>query len=463
MADRSDHFMPKHRQHSESAAAFLSDMESAARHDDALWQVRVKRDRAVSQVPDWMALRRQASAIKNHTLSCLDRYLVQLEERAIHNGIVVHWASDADEHNRIAEEILRQHGIRDIVKSKSMLTEECGLNEYLEKRGYRITDTDLGERIVQLAGEPPSHIVLPAIHKRTRDIASLFERFLKTQPGKADPEYLVKAARRHLRKHFLKAGAAITGVNFAIAETGALVVCTNEGNADMGVHLAKVHIASMGIEKVIPSVQHLPVFLQLLARSATGQTITTYTSQYMRPLEGKELHLIIVDNGRSQLLGDDQYRDALKCIRCGACLNTCPIYRRSGGHSYRNAISGPIGAVLAPHADLRQNADLPFASTLCGSCTQVCPVEIPLHRMLLTWRQSVTAARADAPLKSAMMKILANVFLSPRRVSLLLYVYRKWPFLAKNRRVNAWFRDREMPEPPADTFESWWRKHRGTL
>lgn len=453
--------MQKQTHHSEAATKFIDDEARTDWHDQALWHVRSKRDLAVRQVPEWEQLRIWASGIKEHTLSHLDRYLIQLEEKARHHGIHVHWASTAEEHNKIVQEILEKTGAKHIVKSKSMLTEECGLNHHLEKQGFNIIDTDLGERIVQLAEEPPSHIVLPAIHKKKEEISELFHQHLKTKEGNADPDYLTKAARKHLRKHFIQADAAITGVNFAIAETGALIVCTNEGNADMGVHLAKVHIACMGIEKVIPKMEHLPVFLRLLARSATGQSITTYTSHYIKPAENQEMHLVIVDNGRSKLLGNEKYRNSLKCIRCGACLNTCPVYRRSGGFSYHNAVSGPIGAILAPNLDLQKNADLPFASTLCGSCTAVCPVKINIHEQLLSWRQEVTAAGFDPVTKRWTMKGLAWTLSSSRRLTFFAGFYRKFPFLFTNKWFNPWVKGREMPGMAGKNFAEWWKENNG--
>ncbi len=346
----------------------------------ALWYVRKKRDAAAKSVPEWEELRKAASNIKAHTITHLDRYLEEFEKNALKNGIKVHWAIDAKEHNRIVESILQKFGAKKIVKSKSMLTEECELNPYLENRGYEVIDTDLGERIVQLAKQKPSHIVLPAIHLKKEQVAEIFKQ------NSSDPTYLTGVAREQLRKHFESADAAITGVNFAIANEGAFVVCTNEGNADLGTSLAKVHIAVMGIEKIVPTLQDLGVFLRLLARSATGQAITTYSSIFKKPSEGKEIHLIIVDNGRSKILSETKFTNALKCIRCGACMNTCPVFRRSGGHEYNYVIPGPIGSCLGAARDIKKHGKMAFASTLCGSCDNVCPVKIDLHEQLLALR-----------------------------------------------------------------------------
>ena len=450
--------------HSELAARFISDEPRTDWHDETLWWIRQKRDKAAASLPEWEQLRQWASEIKDHTLSNLDEYLLEFEKNATVNGVQVHWAADADEHNRIIRSIIDKHGVKKIVKSKSMLTEECHLNEYLSKAGVEVIDTDLGERIVQLRNEPPSHIVLPAIHLKKQDVSETFHQYLGTEQGNSDPVYLASSARSHLRQKFLEADLAITGVNFAVAETGGVVVCTNEGNADMGAHAAKIHIACMGIEKIIPRAEHLAVFTRLLARSATGQAITSYTSHFHRPGNGQEMHVIIVDNGRSRQLGRKDFRNSLKCIRCAACFNTCPVYRRSGGHSYHTAVAGPIGAILNPNLDLKANADLPFASTLCGSCTHVCPVKINIDEQLWKWRQVVTEEGHAATSKTAGMKMMAFVLSRPLvyRVagSAARWTLRHLPFLAKSKRFNPWYKQREMPAAPAQSFRDWYLKNR---
>ena len=269
--------------HPALAEAFTANETRAQWHDKALWFVRQKRDRMASSVPEWEELRETASAIKKHTQSLLADYLQEFEKNAIANGAVVHWAADAEEHNRIVLSILQQNSVQRLVKSKSMLTEECHLNPWLEQHGIQVVDTDLGERIVQLREEPPSHIVLPAIHIRKEEVGECFHEHLGTEKGASDPAYLTEAARQHLRDCFVKAEAGLTGVNFAVAETGGIVICTNEGNADLGVGVPAVHIACMGMEKIIPRAEDLSVFLRLLARSATGQPVTTYSSQGRRP------------------------------------------------------------------------------------------------------------------------------------------------------------------------------------
>lgn len=388
-------------------------------------------------------------------------YLEQLEQKATENGIIVHWAEDAADHNRIVHGILMKHNAQKVVKSKSMLTEECKLNPYLEKRGIKVTDTDLGEYIVQLRNEAPSHIVLPAIHLKKEQVSDTFHKHLHTECGETSPAYLTESAREVLRSEFYEAHASITGVNFAVSESGMLVICTNEGNADMGMHLAKIHIACMGIEKVIPSLDDLPVFIRLLARSATGQASTVYTSHISRPEHGKEIHLVLVDNGRSAMLAQPEFRDALKCIRCGACFNTCPVYRRSGGHSYHSSVAGPIGSVLSPGQDLNAFGDLPFASTLCGSCSQVCPVKIDLHKQLWDWRQlamrqgRVSLAKRMYAYAFARMSVHPGIF---RWCSGIAVKLGRVLSLRPLRSLSAWTRHRDIPPAPPRRFDSWYQQ-----
>lgn len=449
--------------HAQAAEIFNKNEERVNWHDESLWFVRQKRDKAAWTIPEWEILRGVGSQIKDYTLANMDTLLEQFEAQAQANGITVHWAADAQEHNEIVLSILKKHGLKKMVKSKSMLTEECHLNPFLEQNGVEVIDTDLGERIVQLRNEPPSHIVLPAIHLKKQDVGDTFHEHLGTEKGATDPQYLTEAARQHLRDKFLAADVAITGVNFAIAETGGFVVCTNEGNADMGAHLAKVHIACMGFEKIIPKAEHLGVFLRLLARSATGQPVTTYSSHFHRPRKGQEMHIVIVDNGRSTQLGRADFRNSLKCIRCGACMNTCPVYRRSGGHSYRNAVAGPIGTILAPNWDMKKNADLPFASTLCGSCTNVCPVKIDIHDQIWKWRQVVVEEGYVDFSKKQSIQLMNTVLSGPKIYRLAGKIARSTmrfaPFLVNNN-WNTWYKNREMPEAPKESFRDWYLKNR---
>ena len=442
--------------HAEKAALFVADEARAHWHDQSLWFVRVKRDRQAASIPEWEALRETASAIKTHTLSRLADYLEEFERNAAANGIHVHWARDGAEHNAIVYQILASHAVTRLVKSKSMLTEECHLNPYLEARGIEVTDTDLGERIVQLRKEPPSHIVMPAIHLKREEIGELFHIELGTDKGASDPKYLTEAARGHLRSKFMDAQAGLTGVNFAVAETGGVVVCTNEGNADMGTSLPSLHIACMGIEKLIPRAEDLAVFLRLLARSGTGQPVTTYTSHFNGPLQGGEMHVVIVDNGRSRILGEQTFRSSLGCIRCGACMNTCPVYRRTGGYSYGYTVPGPIGSLLAPLRDPQKHASLPFASSLCGSCTDVCPVKIDLHHQLLAFRKVLVDLKVVELRKRLSMAVMGFVLSRPLLYrmggGLLRAIVPRLPRSLVYGPWNRWGIQRELPSMPKQSF-----------
>lgn len=451
--------------HPELAAEFIKNTERMHWHDKALWFVREKRDIASKSVDEWEALREVANKIKAHTLDKLDFYLEEFEKNAKAKGIHVHWAKDAKEHNEIVYKLLSEKNVKSLVKSKSMLTEECHLNPFLEERGIEIVDTDLGERIVQLRHEAPSHIVLPAIHLKKEDVGTTFEKFLFTEKGNCDPTYLTREARKHLREKFLGADASMTGVNFGIVETGGVVVCTNEGNADLGASLPKMHIASMGIEKLIPRIEDLSVFTRLLARSATGQPITSYTSHYHTPVEGGEMHIVIVDNGRSEILAQKDFRSSLNCIRCGACINTCPIYRRSGGYSYGYTIPGPIGSTLATSRDPKEHKTLSFACTLCGSCTNVCPVKIDLHEQLYKHRQTVVNAGYLPKTKHNVLKVAAWVLEHPSLLALGGKIARKIvPLLPRSilyNKINAWGEKRELPQFPKNSFKELYKKRKG--
>lgn len=450
--------------HSVAAAEFVADREHAHWHDQALWFIRAKRDKCAHGLPEWETLRELAAQIKQHTIAHLADYLEQFERNATRLGAVVHWARDPGELNSIVHGLLKKHGVTQVVKSKSMLTEECGLNPHLEKHGIEVTDTDLGEWIVQLRHEPPSHFVLPAIHIKKEEVGELFHRVIGTKEGADDPTYLTEAARHKLREKFLNAQAGITGVNFAIAETGGFVVCTNEGNADLGTSLPKLHIACMGLEKLVPRLSDLGVFLRLLARSATGQPITAYSSHFHGPREGAELHIVLLDNGRSKLLANESFRRSLHCIRCGACLNTCPVYRRSGGHSYGVTISGPIGSILNAARDPERHHSLPYACSLCGSCTDVCPVKIDLHNQLLAWRKVIAERGFLEKSKRRLMRMAGFVLRRPRLFAaagrmgrLALRLAPRW--MVYNR-FNPWGWQRELPVPPRESFRQWYRRER---
>jgi L-lactate dehydrogenase complex protein LldF len=361
------------------------------------------RERAYGEV-DSEAWRAWASDVKSHALTNLADYLEEAERRLTENGVVVHWAETAADVHSVLEAVAADHGVRRVVKGKSMLSEELGVNAALERQGIEVVETDLGEYVIQLFGEPPSHILGPAIHRSLEDIQELFHRVHGT-PLEATPEDLASAARTALREAFLTADMGITGGNFLVAETGTLALIENEGNIRLTTSAPKVHVALVGIEKVIARWSDLSGMLQLTSRAATGQAVGTFVSMIHGPRrtgepDGPEaVHVILVDNGRTGMLADESTWEALKCVRCGACLNVCPVYRQTGGHAYGWVYSGPIGAVLAPGLlGLDEGGMLPFASTLCGACTEVCPVRIPLHEMLLTWRRrAVEAGKTPAP------------------------------------------------------------------
>lgn len=300
------------------------------------------------------------------------------------------------------------------------------------------------------------------VFTKKEEIGELFHEHLGTEKGLSDPTLLTRVARKHLRNIFLTRRGALTGVNFAVAETGEYVVCTNEGNADMGAHLSEVQIASMGLEKIIPQKKHLGIFLRLLARSATGQPITIYSSHYKKPRKGQEMHLILVDAGRTRQLGRADFRDSLKCIKCGGCMNTCPVYRKSGGLSYQNTITGPIGAILAPNLDMKKHADLPYASTLCGSCSNVCPVKINIHEQLYKWRQEIVREGYAPTSKTLAMKTMAWTLSSPEKLTTAgkagRWFMHNVPFVVNNK-FNPWYRQRDMPEGPKESFAEWFTKN----
>lgn len=450
--------------HAALAAEFVARNEHAHWHDQALWVLRAKRDKCAHGLPEWEQLRELAAQIKQHTIAHLADYLEEFERNATRLGAVVHWARDGAEHNDIVYGLLHERNVRHVVKSKSMLTEECGLNQFLESRDIEVVDSDLGEWIIQLRREPPSHFVLPAIHIKKEEVGELFHRQLGTEAGATDPTYLTRAARVRLREKFLAAEAGVTGVNFAVAETGGLVVCTNEGNSDLGTSLPKLHIACLGIEKLVPRLADLGVFLRLLARSATGQPITAYSTHYHGPRAGGELHIVLVDNGRSRLLGSEDFRSSLRCIRCAACLNTCPVYRRSGGHSYGVTIAGPIGSIVNTIRDPAKHESLPYACSLCGSCSDVCPVKIDLHNQLLTWRKHLVARGLMQGSKRRLMKLTGAVLRRPGIYATAGRIVRQWLRMAPRwmvyNRFNAWGRQRELPSPPSESFRDWYRFRR---
>ncbi len=433
----------------EAAARFIAAPQHEKMHDERLWDLRQKRDREMHVIPEWEELRSLASAIKEHTLTHLDEYLEQFEANAKSQGIHVHWARDAAEHNRTVHGILTDHGAKSLIKSKSMLTEECGFRHYMASVGIGVIETDLGERIQQLDNEDPSHVVVPAVHKLRTDVAQVFAKTIGTDPNNDDVHYLAEAQRDSNRPLILAADAGMTGCNFAVAETGSVVVCTNEGNADLSANVPKLHIASIGIEKIIPRLEHLAVFIRLLSRSALGSPITQYTSHFRGPREGGEMHFVLVDNGRSERLAMEEFWTSLKCIRCGACMNTCPVYRRSGGLSYGATYSGPIGLIIDPTFNARRYSNLPFASTLNGSCSNVCPVKINIHEQIYAWRRELVKRHEVPFTKKAAMKAAGELLSHPAAyrtaIAAANVALAHLPRFVIYNGLNPWGKNREVP------------------
>ena len=386
----------------ENAKAALADtqLRGALRHATSLFGER--RREAAANLFNWEDLRSQARAIKDETLKNLDKYLEQFVSNAESRGVQFHWAEDAAAANAIICELMMKRGAHTVVKSKSMTTEETHLNDALESNGLQVVETDLGEYIIQLAHETPSHIIAPAIHKTKGQVAELFTAELGTAPTD-DIAELTKTARETLRDRFAAADVGISGVNFGIAETGTILIVENEGNIRLTTSLPRIHIAVMGIEKVIPRFADVDVFLKLLPRSATGQRLAAYQSfitgvKRHSDDEGPgEIHVVLLDNGRSRMLAHPTTRQSLACIRCGACLNACPVYQQIGGHAYGSVYPGPIGAVITPQLiGLQKAAQLPYASSLCGACREVCPVKIDIPRLLLHLRSEITEQSTDS-------------------------------------------------------------------
>ena len=402
----------------ENARAALADVQLRGALKNATSLFGERRKEAAASLPNWEDLRSQARAIKDEVLLHLDRYLEEFVRNAESRGATVHWARDAAEANSIICGLATERAARIVVKSKSMTTEETHLNDALEAAGIQVVETDLGEYIIQLANEPPSHIIAPAIHKTRQQIGELFTAELGMPPTD-NVDQMTSTARMKLRDRFAAADVGISGVNFAIAETGTIVIVENEGNIRLTTSLPRMHIAMMGIEKVIPRFSDLDVFLKLLPRSGTGQRLTTYQSfitgtKRASTDEGPdELHIVLLDNGRSRMLAHPVTRQSLACIRCGACLNACPVYQQVGGHAYGSVYPGPIGAVITPQLmGIQKAAQLPYASSLCGACREVCPVKIDIPRLLLHLRGEISPRKGSGAERLA-FKMWARVMTSP--------------------------------------------------
>lgn len=438
-----------------SAANAVADTAKSRWLDETLWIVRSKRDARSKTLPEWEALRDAAHDIKQYSYTHLPELLEQFEANAVANGAIVHWAADAREYCEIIGSLLREHGVKRFVKSKSMLSEECGLREYLQEMGIEAIETDLGERIIQLMGTRPSHIVLPAIHVKKEEVAELFQKYMPLQMQQqalsvglkdaseagADQTFLTHVARRSLRELFLSADAAMTGGNFAVASTGEVVVCTNEGNADMGTSCAPLQIAAFGIDKIIPDRRSLGVFTRLLARSATGQASTAYTTHYSAPIPGREFHIVIVDNGRSRILADANHRKLLGCLRCGACMNTCPVFRRIGGYSYSYFIPGPLGINLGMTADPQRFKDNLSLCSLCHSCSLVCPGKVDPASQIYAWRQDYHNSVTKKMLSGGMNVVMKHPMLLDAGLAMA-----PWGMKVLKSMGLDWGKGREMPD-----------------
>ena len=472
-----------------AARKALGDSQLRGNIGRATTTIRGKRARVVAEVPDWEELREAGRTLKAQTMARLPELLEQLEEQVTARGGVVHWARDATEANAIVAGLVRATGADEVVKVKSMATQEIALNEALEAEGIAAWETDLAELIVQLGHDAPSHILVPAIHRNRSEIREIFRREMPGLGTELDPDLtddpraLAMTARRHLRRTFLRAQVAISGANFAVAETGTLSVVESEGNGRMCLTLPRTLITVMGIEKLVPTWTDLEVFLQLLPRSSTGERMNPYTSMWtgVTPGDGpQEFHLVLLDNGRTAVLADEVGRDALHCIRCSACLNVCPVYERTGGHAYGSVYPGPIGAVLSPQLTGVDgdgvNDSLPYASSLCGACYDVCPVKIDIPSILVELRAQHVEARADAhplPTPEALaMRAAAVAMTSPARWRLLQRGSRLGRLLGRRsdgdrRRItslppplSAWTASRDLPLPPSETFREQWLRER---
>ncbi len=450
--------------------------------------IRNKRAKVTSELPDWQELRNTGESVKNYVLANLPELLEQFERNFTAAGGHVHWARNATEANQIALELIREQGVDEIIKIKSMATAETGLNEFLEENGINAIETDLAEEIVQLGHDRPSHILVPAIHRNRREIRDIFLREIEgINPDITDePAELAEASRNRLRNKFLNTTVAVSGTNFGIAETGTLTIVESEGNGRMCLTLPDTLITFMGIEKILPTFQDYEAFLQLLPRSSTGERMNPYTSMWtgVTPGDGPQnMHVILIDNGRTAVLADELGRQALRCIRCSACMNVCPVYERAGGHAYGSTYPGPIGAILSPQLsgiEAAENNSLPYASSLCGACYEVCPVKINFPEVLVHLRakdvESKHAVREFEGNKKApfsqmdgMMLGAKKLFTSGKMMSIAerglpmsrLISGRKHKITAVPGIVGGWTAYRDIPEPPKESFRNWWKKEKG--
>jgi L-lactate dehydrogenase complex protein LldF len=461
----------------EAAATALADPQLRANLRNATHTIRAKRAKVVGELDDWERLRAAGQAIKDDVLGHLGEYLQRLEQAVTARGGVVHWASDAAEANRIVLDLVRAEGADEVVKVKSMATAEIGLNEALAEGGVTAVETDLAELIVQLGNDRPSHILVPAIHRNRAEIREIFRREMPDAPADLadEPRALAEAARRHLRRKFLSAKVAISGANFGVVDSGSIVVVESEGNGRMCVTLPETLITVMGIEKLVPTWRDLEVFLQLLPRSSTAERMNPYTSVWsgITPGDGpRKFHLVLLDNGRTATLADQVGSQALRCIRCSACLNVCPVYERTGGQAYGSVYPGPIGAILAPQlaGDPHdpQATSLPYASSLCGACYQVCPVRINIPEVLTHLRAESVRAKGKFTAEAVGMAALAWVLRDPFRYETAQRAGSLARLLGRNGRITRlpgpgakWTAGRDAPVPPQESFRTWWKRNHG--
>jgi L-lactate dehydrogenase complex protein LldF len=446
----------------EAAHRELANEQLRANLANATATIRAKRARVVGELDDWEELREAGRAIKADVLAHLDEYLLQFEAAATAAGAQVHWARDAAEAAAVVARVAQAHGATEVVKVKSLTTDEIGLNELLERDGIHALETDFAELILQLDGDWSSHILVPAIHRNRTEIRDLFARTIAPGLTSNEPADLAEASRLYLRERFLAAKVGVSGANFAVAETGTVCVVESEGNGRMCTTLPPVLVSVIGIEKLLPRFADLEVFLQLLPRSSTGERMNPYTSLWtgVTPGDGpQELHVVLLDNGRTRVLEDEVGRQALHCIRCSACLNVCPVYSRTGGHAYGSVYPGPIGAILTPQLQGIENAKtLPFASSLCGACYEVCPVKIDIPTVLLHLRRRVVETSPDRA-EAAAMGLAARAMSGQRRFALAERLVRLgWRFRNLPGPLRAWTRTRDLKQPAGQTFRDWWRQ-----
>jgi len=466
-----------------AAKAAMEDSQLRRNVRHATDVIQAKRARVIDEMSDWQALRETGKQIRQHTMRHLDFYLEQFEANCTRAGGVVHWARDAAEARRIVVSLVKASGSDEVIKIKSMTTEEIQLNPALEAAGIHPYETDLAELIIQLGQDQPSHIVVPALHKNRQQIREIFQRTMHLPELGDQPQDLADAARMFLREKFLRVKTGVSGANFLIAETGGVCVVESEGNGRMCLTLPETLITIAGIDKVLPRYQDLEVMLQLLPRSATGERMNPYNSIWtgVDPADGPRVfHIVLMDNARTEILADEEARQTLHCIRCGACQNACPVYRQTGGHAYGSVYAGPIGAILTPQLQEMHHAQsLPYASSLCGACYEVCPVKINIPEVLIHLRNKVVLQNTSGiagllDVEAAAMKTMAAIFRSERRFRAAQRLGRiaETPLVRKDEQglgwiswlpgmLGGWSQTRDLKEMPKETFRDWWEKRSG--